>query len=448
MASRGGRTTKGKSVSTSSGTSSTKSSSPSKSSVSSARSRPKSSRPSPKTSIGRRPPSPKPTSKPKPTRVVTVNTQISTQNTGRENPRSPSTDNPQVQTQNNLVKRPLVVSTHPLPKPPPLIKLSTGQILNLSNIPMNPDRTTIKDIPKNTQFEGQVLSVEVRKEFQAHITGEKLIDPQRLRAIEEGRVIVTEGIKTTFEPTSQELKILQAMERQKADEKLRGKSEWQINQDKLQAKIRQQEEAKQQTEQFRNRTTEEILQNFIKVQTQKELSGDFGTDTIKGIPINPTNLNRYLTERGYDVTKPETIPTSVFKPTKLDTPEKLIEAGLAPTLVNVVLASKGIPTVPEPSTISIDRNDRFKHIIPEAPQLSTTINYTGLRSQRPHVATKPPTSYTIRDFVPQIQHQVTEPIGIPVRPLPESVVYEPSYDKPTGIGSALPLLLGIALIGM
>ena len=186
------------------------------------------------------------------------------------------------------------------------------------------------------------LTQAATKEFALHLSGTKYIDPQRLQAIQEGRIIVTKGIKTTFTPSEQQVRVLQAMEAQKKAEKeqSRANSEWQKKQDSMQAKIQAMEAQKQKTEDFRNRSTEEILQNFIKVQTQKELSGNYGTPINPEVPINPTNLNKYLTERGYDVTKPETIPTSVFKPTRLDTPEKLRAAGVAESIIHTIMGTE------------------------------------------------------------------------------------------------------------
>ena len=119
--------------------------------------------------VGKKDPTPNPkaisytTKRPKPTTVSTKNSQVKTQNKGNTNPQSTITNNPQVQTQND-------------------VRLLAPQTLQIKTTQKSP------------------------------------IDPQRLRAIEEGRVIITNGIKTTFTPSDQQLKILQAMERQKAQE--------------------------------------------------------------------------------------------------------------------------------------------------------------------------------------------------------------------------------------
>lgn len=143
------------------------------------------------------------------------------------------------------------------------------------------------------------------------------------------KTIITKGIKTTFTPSEHQLRILQDMEAQKKVEKEqpRKNSEWQKQQDRLQAKIQQMEADRQKTEEFRNRSNEDRLRNFIKVQTKKELAGKLNNQQV------PTNLNQYLTERGHDVTKPETIPTSALKSSKLDTPEKLRAAGVSDNII-------------------------------------------------------------------------------------------------------------------
>lgn len=131
-------------------------------------------------------------------------------------------------------------------------------------------------------------------------------------------VLSTTGTSSaSLEFTAQEQRILIAMEAQKKAEKdqARANSEWQKQQDRLQAEIQRMEAERQKTQDFKNRTKEEILQNFIKVQTTRELAGQFDNPEV------PTNLNQYLAERGYDVTRPETIPTDIFKPTRLDTAE-------------------------------------------------------------------------------------------------------------------------------
>ena len=230
---------------------------------------------------------------------------------------------------------------------------------------------------------------------------EKHIDPQRLQAIQEGRIIITEGIETTFTPTDQQLRVLQAMEAQKKAEKdqARANSEWQKQQDRLQASIQKMEAERQKTEDFRNRTDEEILQNFIKVQTQKELAGQFDNPEV------PTNLNQYLAERGFDVTKPETIPTSVFDPTKLDTREKMEEAGLAPRIIQMRLN--------EP-IVSIDNpNDTITNVMTDTSiPYDRGINWNGI-TETPTLrvqSSEKSTASTIL-YTPPNATNINQPIG-------------------------------------
>ena len=270
------------------------------------------------------PPKPKYSPPPSPKRATTVNTSVSTQNTGRENPRSPTTNNPQVKTQNEIVRRPSIVTTNPPKIMTRPITLPSGKIWSdrpptLPNADQNNSDTT-----NTPTFDGFTMNVgilpSIKKEFALHES--------------DGNIITTNEIKTTFTPSEQQLRVLQAMEAQKKAEKdqSRANSEWQRKQDRLQASIQKMEAERQRTEDFRNRTDEEILQNFIRTQTTKELAGQFDNPEV------PTNLNQYLAERGFDVTRPETIPTSVFKPTTLDTREKMVEAGLAPRIINMRLS--------------------------------------------------------------------------------------------------------------
>ena len=134
----------------------------------------------------------------------------------------------------------------------------------------------------------------------------------------------------SFTPTEQQIRVVAAMEAQKQSEKdqARADSEWQKQQDSMQRKIQEMEAERQRTEEFRNRSAEENLRNFINVNTQKELAGQFDNPQV------PTNFNQYLAERGFDVTRPETIPTTIFRPTKLDSEEKLREAGVAERIIS------------------------------------------------------------------------------------------------------------------
>ena len=152
---------------------------------------------------------------------------------------------------------------------------------------------------------------------------------------------------------------------------------------------------------MRNRSNEEILKNFIKVQTQKEQQG-----------LSPTtNLNKYLTERGYDISKPESIPTTVFQPTKLDTAQKMLDAGLHPSIVNMRLQSMGLPLIENPNNLNtgltIDTN---------VPPIQK-VNYTGLRDD--HIydgGLQPPSTQTVRnDFIPPVQQNTNKPVGVEIK---------------------------------
>jgi len=306
----------------------------------------------------------------------------------------------------------------PKVKPPTPVKLPTGTILKLSDVRYTENPNQSQNVNTFESFTIDVsqdtISPAVQKEITQHLLGEKTIDPQRLQAIQEGRVervIVTKGIATTFTPTDKQIKILQAMERQKQQEKLAFEANraWQEQRDSLDKKIAEIEAQKKKTQEFRNRSNEEILKNFIKVQTQKEQQG-----------LSPdTNLNKYLAERGYDVTKPETIPTSALKPNKLDTADKLLQAGLSPSLVNVVLASKGLPIV--------ENQVQIGTAIDTEPIQLHTINYHGIQEQpsplsQPEVIVTP--KVVRNDFVPPVAHNTNKPVG-----------KDPTTVSTTGLGS-------------
>ena len=337
--------------------------------------------------------------------TTTSNPSVSTQNTGTGTPRSPTTSNPSVSTQNNRVRQPNIVTRNPPIRISEPITLPTGRIWT-STPPTLPNADQNNSDTTNTPtFDGFVMNVgilpSIKKEFALHESGEKTIDPQRLQAIQEGRIIITEGIKTTFTPSEQQLRVLTAMEKQKQSEKnqSRANSEWQKNQDRLQAKIQQMEAQKQQTEDFRNRTDEERLQNFIKVQTQKELAGQFDNPEV------PTNLNQYLAERGFDVTRPETIPTSVFKPTTLDTREKMEAAGLASRIINMRLN--------EP-IVSIDNpNDTVTNVMTNTLiEPSQSVNWNGITetpSLQVQIAERQTASTIL--YTPPHATNINQPIG-------------------------------------
>ena len=415
MARRSGRSSKGRSSSRSSSSRSSSSrssssrSSSSRSSSSRSSSSRSSSRPSPKSS-GR-------SSRPTPKRPSTNNPQVSSQNITRPSPTTPSTNNPQVATQNTFkikkeyqglsLKQTIQKiadkeKAQERAKIEKVFKLPTGTLLSVKS-PQNPNQNQYVSTFESLTIDvsGAKIKPQFKKEIQQHLSGEKQIDPQRLSAIQEGRIVVTEGIKTTFVPTDQQVRILKAMEKQKQEEKTTIKSDYQKQRDKLHKKIADMEAQKQKTQEFRNRSNEEILKNFIKVQTQKEQQG-----------LSPdTNLNKFLTERGYDISKPETIPTTVFQPTKLDTAQKMLDAGLNPSIVNMRLQSMGLPLIENPNNLNtgliIDTN---------VPPIQK-VNYTGLRDDRIYDGgLQPPKTQTVRnDFVPPVQQNTNKPVGVEIK---------------------------------
>ena len=200
------------------------------------------------------------------------------------------------------------------------------------------------------------------------------------------QVYSVKQVPTSWQSTPQQQTILKAMEAQKAREQTMtiaeqnqyyvdskpNKSTYTFNGVDVTAQTEKQlaiqRETKrindQMSQDFKNRTTEQTLQNFITTKINEEQTG-----------VSPnTNLSAFVTERGYDVTKPETIPTSILKPTKLDTPEKLIQAGLAPSLVNVVLDEKNLPVTDNPQVQTMNIPTSQIQAVTSNPQLATMIS--------------------------------------------------------------------------
>jgi len=274
-------------------------------------------------------------------------------------------------------------------------------------------RRSAQTIADKQKADDEALRIRMEKAYQNVLEKAEQKAMSIDTTINHKKVIYQAGdIKATFDLTPNKLKILQAMEKQKAQEKLQGKSAWQINQDKLNEAKRKIELAKQKTQEFRNRTKEQILQNFIRVQLEKERTQDLGT-----------NFTEYAKQEGFDPNKPEEIPITIFQPTKLDTPEKLLEAGVASSLVNVVLESK-LPT--------------FN---------GTPVNYAGLQTK---VTTH---KVTETNFVPQIQHEVHKPVGMDLQTVKTTpitttqvVAQTKSNIESSGIKLALPLMIGLFIL--
>ena len=211
-------------------------------------------------------------------------------------------------------------------------------------------------------------------------------------------VIAMGGNEPTFlEPTIQQQQVLAAMEAQKQSEKeqARTNSAWQKQQDSMQRKIQEMEAQRQQTQEFRNRSAEDRLRNFINVNTQRELAGQFDNPEV------PTNFNQYLAERGFDVTRPETIPTTIFRPTKLDSEEKLREAGVAESIIRDLKPSESYNPYPVPFDKGINWNG-----ITETPSLKVAI------------AERQTASSIL--YTPPHDSNINEPIGRST-PLPKTV---------------------------
>ena len=195
-------------------------------------------------------------------------------------------------------------------------------------------------------------------------------------------------VPTSFQSTPQQQTILKAMEAQKAREQTMtvaeqnkyyvdskpNKSTYTFNGVDVTAQTEKQlaiqRETKrindQMSQDFKNRTTEQTLQNFIVTRINEEQTG-----------VSPnTNLSAYVAERGYDVTKPEVIPTDILKPQKLDTPEKLIQAGLAPSLVNIVLGEKypqNLPVTDNPQVQTMNIPTSQISAVTSNPQVATML---------------------------------------------------------------------------
>jgi hypothetical protein len=267
-------------------------------------------------------------------------------------------------------------------------------------------------------------------------------------------------VKTSFTPTQQQLTVLQAMEAQKAAEARNdpvyfgtGKTDVITSQevrelaaqgmtvpsgttvystqDSLNAALEKVQEQQRQTEAFKNRTTQEIYENFIAKISEQERTQDTGT-----------NLNAYLEERGFDPNKPETIPYNIISsPTKLDTYEKSVEAGLAPSIAALRHDQENTYTNFSGSAINYAGSDMVVHEID--PQRQIAINegrYTQVTA--PSKVTLPV------DLSPTIN--LNKPVGISQQdtnfsnPLKHENIPQPVKNKNTT--SALLALAGVLLL--
>ena len=152
-------------------------------------------------------------------------------------------------------------------------------------------------------------------------------------------------IKTSFTPTAQQTAVLYAMEKQKLEEKqqpTQPKTQtMQIYDEginvtlKLQKQIDEQKirraEQAQMALDFQTRTTEQALREHIESQLEVERTQD--TDT---------NFTQYVSEYGVQkfVNDYETDPQAIFQADKLDTPQELLQAGVASRIVNQMIENQ------------------------------------------------------------------------------------------------------------
>ena len=335
-----------------------------KSSVSKSASRGKAKASSPKSSAStsRRSSTPS-TSRPAPKsspRRATIKSTISQPAKRAPSPR-PQASKPPPPVVRNKPKPSIKTTKTVMPKKTPIQTQQTPRVQNI----------TYGGTPINVQATGQNKVANIK--LQAATTE---ADAGRKQPLAEQKIVLTEiegnvlstnlGIKTSltsFVPTQQEVKILAAMEAQKLKEKNQAKAQtdWQKQRDSLDAKIAAQEAQKQKTEDFRNRSTEEILQKFIKTTIDKERTQDTGT-----------NFTEYVKQEGFDPNQPSTIPITIFQPTKLDTVEKMAAAGVAPRIIDLRMKSFAVT---QAKTTALEPNT----VIP--PMKKNTINYDGQKNK-------------------------------------------------------------------
>ena len=276
-------------------------------------------------------------------------------------PRPQSTPTPRPKT--TIAKPKVVVKTTKtvMPKKTPIQTQQTPRVENI----------TYGGTPIDVQQTGQNKVANIKLQSATTEADAGRLQPQAEQRIVfseiEGNILSTNlGIKTSltsFVPTQQEVKILAAMEAQKLREKNQAKAQtdWQKQRDSFNAKIAAQEAQKQKTEDFRNRSTEEILQKFIKTTIDKERTQDTGT-----------NFTEYVKQEGFDPNQPSTIPTTIFQTTKLDTVAKMASSGLAPRIIDMRMKSFAIT---QAKTTALEPNS----VVP--PMKKNTINYEGQQNK-------------------------------------------------------------------
>ena len=192
-------------------------------------------------------------------------------------------------------------------------------------------------------------------------------------------------ITTSFTPTEQQQGILYAMKKQVEAEQanlVNVSPSMRVFDDgievtlNLQKQIDEQKARRQEQEQmaqdFKNRTTEEKLRNFINERLEVERTEDTGT-----------NFTQYVSEYGEQKFANDYAnnPQAIFKPAALDTVEELEVAGVAPNIIEKILEGKAASSVqtvqqestPPTSSVVYDTGLSPTNNLPD-------VNYTGQSS--------------------------------------------------------------------
>jgi len=188
-------------------------------------------------------------------------------------------------------------------------------------------------------------------------------------------------ITTSFTPTKQQQGILYAMKKQVEAEQanmVNVSPSMKVFDDgievtlNLQAQIDKQKATQQEQAQkaldFKNRTTEQALSEFIETRLEAERTEDTGT-----------NFTQYVSELGeQQLNQMNTNPQAILYPAALDTVEELQAAGVAPNIIEKMLEGKAASSVqtvqqestPPTSSVVYDTGLSPTNNLPD-------VNYTG-----------------------------------------------------------------------
>ena len=188
------------------------------------------------------------------------------------------------------------------------------------------------------------------------------------------------NVKTTWAASEQEITILTAMEKQKQAEQdgtlgsskpemlILDKATDQLvplsSNPRLQAQIEAQKIRRAEQDQmaldFKNRTHEEKLRNFIETQLEAERKEDTGT-----------NFTQYVSELGdQKLNEMNVNPQVIFQAQPLTNPADLAAAGVSPRIIDKMLES-GIDRDSTPTeTVTVSNTN--------PPSTDTHVNFTGL----------------------------------------------------------------------